>query len=242
MSQGFSDATNWPPRPLVNTGAAGTAPFPSTGPHGHRHRMRERLLARGAATLADYEVLEMLLFLGIPRRDTKPAAKATINLFGSLPAVLRATRDRLLAVPDMTPACAEAIALVQASSAKLAASEARDAPVLSNWASLRAYLAQASPAALRVLYLDNKNRLLADEAQLCDVLNAGAIRVILRRALERHSVSLLLAAWRADAAVTRADGETLSRLRAAGAAVSVGVHDLVLVAADELTSVQQETG
>jgi DNA repair protein RadC len=202
--------------------------------------MRERLLSRGGATIADYEVLEMLLFYGIPRKDTKPLAKATINRFGSLAAVLRATRATLLASPEITPRCAEAISLVQETCPCMTAAEAREAPILSNWASLRAYLATTQPKPLRILYLDNKNRLLADEPAPSPALDAPTTRTILTRALELHSVSLMLAAWRADTITTRADRESLPRLRAAATAVSVGIHDLVLVAGGEIVSVQQD--
>src|SRR5271155_2322052 len=102
MSQGFSEASGpWrtpdlapdcTSRPDEAAAPPATAPFTSTGPHGHRERMRGRLLEKGAAALADYEILEMLLFLGIARRDTKPLAKAMINRFGSLAAALGASR------------------------------------------------------------------------------------------------------------------------------------------------------
>ncbi len=240
MSRGFADASHWSPTLPEPAGSSPTALFPSTGPHGHRKRMRERLLSRGGATIADYEILEMLLFFGIPRKDTKPLAKATINRFGSLGAVLRATRASLLAAPDITPLCAEAISLVQDTCPCITAAEARDTPILSNWASLRAYLATTPPHPLRILYLDNKNRLLADEPAPTQLLDTAATRIILTRALELHSVSLMLAAWRADTITTCADRESLPRLRAAAAAVSVGIHDLVLVAGGEIVSVQRD--
>jgi DNA repair protein RadC len=241
MPRGFADASHWSPTlPESQAGSSPTANFPSTGPHGHRKRMRERLLIRGGATIADYEILEMLLFYGIPRKDTKPLAKATINRFGSLAAVLRATRATLLATPDLTPRCAEAISLVQDTCPCITATEARDAPILSNWASLRAYLATAAPNPLRILYLDNKNRLLADEPAPSPALDAPNTRIILTRALDLHSVSLVLAAWRTDPTTTRADRESLPRLRAAATAVSVGIHDLVLVAGNDVVSVQQD--
>jgi DNA repair protein RadC len=201
--------------------------------------MRARLLERGAEALADYEVLEMLLFLGIPRRDTKPLAKAVINRFGGLAAVLGAGRASLLATPGLTEECAASVALVQAAARLLAGAERREAPVLGDWRVLQAYLGGVPPAALRVLFLDGKNRLLADEARPADRLDAEAVRAILRRALELHGVSLLLACWRAEPEPTRADRDGLMRLRASGSAVSVGVHDLVLVVGEAVTSVQQ---
>ena len=254
MSTGFSDAAGWigfarappaspaAPAPLHQTAASPPSPLPvsaafkSTGPHGHRGRMRDRMLDRGAAALADYEILEMLLFLGIRYRDTKPLAKATINHFGTLAAVLCAPKAVLRDTPGLTGGCAEAVALVRHAARCLAAAEPREAPVIRDAASLRAYLASAAPAALRILYLDSKNRLLADEAA---DLPAVVPATILRRALELHCVSLLLAASRDDPASTRADRENLRELRRAGAAVSVGVHDYVVVTKGEPFSVDR---
>ena len=201
--------------------------------------MRARVLERGAGTLADYEVLEMLLFLTIPRIDTKPIAKAAINRFGSLSGVLNAPAHALMAVNGMSSLCAEAFALVRDSCACLTQAEARAAPVLSDWASLRAHLACVAPCALRVLYLDNRNRLLADELGPRDTLDMAGGRAMMKRALELHAVSLLIAAWRADPWPTEADRSALTQLRSAGAVVSVGVHDLVLVAGAEVRSVNQ---
>jgi DNA repair protein RadC len=199
--------------------------------------MRARLLERGAGTLADYEVLEMLLFLTVPRIDTKPIAKAAINRFGSLAGVLSAPPHALMSVNGMSPVCAEAFALVWDGGGSLTEAEARATPVLSDWASLRAHLADITPCTLRVLYLDNRNRLLADE--IGPGVDAAGGRATLKRALELHAVSLLLAAWRADPWPTEADRAALNLLRSAGAVVSVGIHDLVLVAGAEVRSVNQ---
>jgi DNA repair protein RadC len=254
MTLGFSDAAGWAgfaPAPAIAKAAPGPsqtdAPshvaqfqagpaFKSTGPHGHRGRMRDRMLDRGAAALADYEILEMLLFLGIRYRDTKPLAKATINHFGTLAAVLCAPKAILRDTPGLTAECAEAVALVRHAARCLAAAEPREAPVIRDAESLRAYLASAAPAALRILYLDSKNRLLADEAHDMPAVVPAAI---LRRALELHGVSLLLAASRDDARSTRADRESLRELRSNGAAVAVGVHDYVLVSNGEPVSVDR---
>jgi DNA repair protein RadC len=249
MISGFSDAAGWtgfapasdtssaaapksPPPPQAPIAASPT--FSSIGPHGHRARMRDRLLDRGAAALADYEILEMLLFLGIRYRDTKPLAKTTINRFGSLAAVLCVPKAKLCDTPGLTAGCAEAVALVRHAARCLAAAEPREAPVIRDAQGLRAYLAAAAPAALRVLYLDSKNRLLADEAQDLPAIVPAAI---LRRALAVHGVSLLLASSRDDPRATRADRESLRDLRSMGAAVQVGVHDFVLVTNGEPASV-----
>jgi DNA repair protein RadC len=199
--------------------------------------MRERVLSRGAGTLADYEVLEMLLFLAIPRIDTKPIAKAAINRFGSLAAVLNAPELALMSVDGMFPGCAEALALVRDSCGCLTQAEARAAQVLSDWASLRVYLAGVAPCGLRVLYLDNRNRLLADE--IGPGVDVSGRRAVLKRALELHAVSLLLATWRAEPSPTEEDRAALALLRSAGAVLAVGIHDLVVVAGMEVRSVQQ---
>jgi DNA repair protein RadC len=239
VAHGFSDGSGWAPlRPEKAPETAG-ATFSGTGPHGHRRRMRARVLGRGAGTLADYEVLEMLLFLTIPRIDTKPIAKAAINRFGSLAAVLEAPTYALMSVNGMSPGCAEVFALVRDSCGCLTAAEARAAHVLSDWASLRAYLAYVAPCALRVLYLDNRNRLLADEIGPDDALDANGGRTVLKRALQLHAVSLLLATWRASLLPTADDRAALVHLRSAGAVLGVGIHDLVLVAGAEVRGVHQ---
>jgi DNA repair protein RadC len=242
---GFNDGSGWAPlqpgqrRHGSDHAVSREEPFPSTGPHGHRRRMRARVLERGAGTLADYEVLEMLLFLTIPLIDTKPIAKAAINRFGSLAAVLNAPTHALMSVNGMAAGCAEVFALVRDSCGCLTQTEVRATPVLSDWASLRAYLVGVAPCALRVLYLDNRNRLLADETSPGKTLDVALGRAVLKRALELHAVSLLLAAWRADPWPAEADRAVLAQFRAAGAVLSVGIHDLVLIAGTEVRSVHQ---
>src|ERR1700757_4155949 len=98
----------------VERGEPDPLPFPSTGPHGHRNRMREKLLTRGPDALADYELLEMLLFLAMPKGDTKPLAKALINRFGSFARVLAAPQQELLDTRGLGPHSVSALKLVQA--------------------------------------------------------------------------------------------------------------------------------
>jgi DNA repair protein RadC len=98
----------------------GPLPFPSTGPHGHRARMREKLLDRGPDALADSELLEMLLFFAMPKGDTKPLAKALINRFGSFARVLAAPQQELLATRGLGTHSVAALKLVQASSLRMA--------------------------------------------------------------------------------------------------------------------------
>ncbi|AQS85318.1 MAG: JAB domain-containing protein [Acetobacter aceti] len=177
----------------------GIAPFASTGPHGHRKRMRERVIARGASVLADYELLEMLLFFGLPRGDTKPLAKALINQFGSFAEVLSAPVAALTAA-GMNSDSIAALRLSLLAAQRLGGAEARERPHLGNWEALLGYfdtaLEGAVPGQLRVLFLDNKNRLLADEAVIGTTGQGRETQQeaanILRRALEVHSTALIL--------------------------------------------------
>jgi DNA repair protein RadC len=172
---------------------ANTLPFASTGPQGHRARMRTKLLQVGPTAFADYELLEMLLFLGIGRRDTKPLAKGTINRFGSLAATLAAPPAELaqalsLGGGDPTDSVA-ALKLVEEAAARLSRAETQERPVLGNQASLTAYLDSTftAPAPktrqLRVLFLNNRNRLLADEVHATE--GPAVTRARARRACDR---------------------------------------------------------
>jgi len=211
-------------------------PFASTGPEGHRGRMRERLLQRGPDSLADYEMLEMLLFFAFKKGDTKPLAKALINQLGSLPEVLLADPKHLRRLELGLDSIA-AIKLVEAAAARLAGAETMERPLLGSWDGLMRYLgAAAGPAeGARALFLDNRNRLLADEA----VEPGFAPRAILRRTLALHATALILLTHRLPGPgrlLREADVAATEALRRAGAVFSVTVHDhLVLGGASPLS-------
>ncbi|MCQ8240658.1 JAB domain-containing protein [Rhizosaccharibacter radicis] len=221
-------------------------PFTSTGPQGHRARMRERLLGRGPAALADYELLEMLLFLGIPRRDTKPLAKELINRFGSLEAVLGATADRLGAA-GLRPEAASVLRVPEEAARRLAMAEARDRPVLNNWDRLLEYfdtaLSGAVPGQRRALLLDNRNRLLADET-LPDMEVGALAGILARRALELHATALILLRvvppGPVPAALVKAEGGMVRELGAPLAALAVMLHDHMLVGGGSWVSLKQK--
>lgn len=165
-----------------------------TGPQGHRARMRARVLANGAHTLADYEILEMLLFAGVPRKDTKPLAKGLIGHFGSLMDVFRAPTNALRTA-GLKDDAIRVLRLPGVAAERLASSEQRERPTLSNWEQLTAYLAQALeggiPGQFRLLYLDNRNRLLADEVAPETNSLADRNRAIAIRALALHATALI---------------------------------------------------
>jgi DNA repair protein RadC len=160
--------------------------FESTGPQGPRGRMRTRLLSEPNA-LADYEVLEMLLFFGIPRRGTKPFAKSLILQFGSLAAVLTAPVDNLEQA-GLAPGSIVALRLVVDAAEHLAAAESIDRPVLNNFDRLTAYLdplvRSQRAAHLAVLFLNNRNQLLAEQSWSADTATDVLPGRIARLALE----------------------------------------------------------
>ncbi|AWV22166.1 DNA repair protein radC [Roseomonas mucosa] len=213
-----------------NRVGSGSGPvFAGTGPQGHRSRMRERLLQGGPAALPDYEILEMLLFLGIPRRDTKPLAKGLINQFGSLAAVLGADPRWLRRTTALGMDSIAALNLVSAAATRLARAEETERPVLKSWDRLMAYLAaaplEAAPGASlphgRVLFLDNRNRLLADESQ--DGVQEP--RATMRRALELHATALILLTWRPGGQPREEDVARTEQMRKAGALLAITLHD-----------------
>ena len=243
--------------------------FSSTGPHGHRRRMRERLLGAGPATLADYEVLEMLLFLSIPRRDTKPLAKALINCFGSLAGVLSAPSEALLREGGLDDAGAALFRLPEVAAQRLSLAEIRDRPVLNNWERLSGYfeagLTGAVPGQLRVLFLDNRNRLLADEVvedastvlggiSVADVgSSAGAgsdgrppdaIRQTMRRALDLHATALILVRVVQTGVLPKAivaqEAALAARMARAGMPLAIILHDHMLLGGNNWVSLKQK--
>ncbi len=267
MAQGFADGYNFPPvelppeaeqassrgRPAPGAvpaagDATGGIPFASTGPHGHRSRMRDKLLGVGPDALADYELLEMLLFFAIQRGDTKPLAKAVINRFGSFAAVLSAPLRELWGTPGLGEHSIAAIKLVQASAVRLARAEVMDRPVLGNWDMLMDYLnavlARERVEQFRVLFLDNRNRLLADEAQARGTVNHTPVypREVVRRALELHATALILVHNHpsGDPTPSREDLGMTQQVRAAAEVLSIVLHDHVIVGNGRWLSFRQE--
>lgn len=203
--------------------------------------MRARVMANGAFSLADYELIEMLLFLGIPRRDTKPLAKGLLQEFGSLLNVLRASGHKLREM-GLSDDAIRALRLPSVAAERLAGMETRDRPILGNWSQLLAYLEVAAlgavPGQLRFLYLDNRNRLLADEVPAI----SGNTADVLRRALVLQAVALIGVEFGEGANVVAASAHRvfLQRLEAAGRPLAVTLHDAVWKGLGAAMSFRQE--
>jgi DNA repair protein RadC len=205
--------------------------------HDHRARLRQRFDEAGPGALADYELLELMLFRTIPRRDTKPLAKALLARFGDLAAVLAAPAPRIAEVEGAGPAVAQDLKIAQALLERAAKTALAQRTMISSWSQLVDYcrmsMAHEPREQFRVLFLDVKNQLIADE-----VLNQGTVdhapvypREVARRALELSAAAVILAhnhpsgdprPSAADAAITR-------DIAAALAAVSIKVHDHLVV-------------
>ena len=233
---------------LRHGGISTDKPFPSTGPQGHRARMRERLLTRGAESLADYELLEMLLFFAFKKGDTKPLAKELINRFGSFARALCAPTHERLEARGLGVHSVAALKLVQEAAVRLARAEVMDQPVLNNWDRLMDYLnavlAREKIEQFRILFLDPRNRLIADEAQARGTVNHTPVypREVVKRALELHATALILVHNHpsGDPTPSRDDIDMTREIRSAAQVLGVVLHDHVIVGNGRWLSFRRE--
>ncbi|MGN3973948.1 RadC family protein [Tsuneonella sp. SYSU-LHT278] len=204
---------------------------------GHRARLRERLLNGGAEALADYEVLEYLLFAANPRGDTKPLAKALLARFGTLSAVLNAEPGALRQVKGMGEGGAGALKAVALAARRMARGEVQDKPVLGSWQALLDYLtidmAHLTVERVRVLYLDARNRLIVDHHVGDGSIDEASIhpREVVRKALDVGATAMILVHNHpsGNPEPSRADIEITRRIAEAGRLLGIVVHDHVIV-------------
>ncbi|CAH0167414.1 hypothetical protein ROS9278_01109 [Roseomonas sp. CECT 9278] len=212
-------------------------PGEAPGHLGHRARMREKLLGAGPEALLDHELLEMVLFLALPRRDTKPIARALLARFGSFANAIAAPLQELREVEGLGEAGAAALRTVQAAALRLARAEVMDQPVLNNWDRLMSYLTVALTRErveqFRVLFLDTRNRLIADEAQARGTVNHTPVypREVVKRALELQATALILVHNHpsGDPTPSRADLEMTQEIKAAAGSLGIVLHDHLVV-------------
>src|SRR6185369_6929195 len=168
-------------------------------PHyaGHRQRLRERFIAMGADALQDYELLELVLFAAIPQRDVKPLAKDLLNRFKSLKAVLHASDDALREF-GLSDSPIGLLRVIAATHLRIGKSEIMDQPVLSNWQKILDYchaaMAHETREQLRILFLNRKNRLIADEVQQQGTIDHTPVyvREVIKRALDLGAGAIIL--------------------------------------------------
>ncbi|MEM6858779.1 MAG: DNA repair protein RadC [Pseudomonadota bacterium] len=227
-----NDAANGTPARTAPTSDAG-----KIAGRGHRSRLRERLLKGGAEALADYEVLEYLLFAGMRQGDTKPVAKALIARFGSLAGVLNADPGALQQVKGVGETSAAALKSVAIAARRMARSEVVDKPVLSSWQALLDYLAidmaHLTRERVRVLYLDAKNRLIDDHHHADGSIDEASIhpREVIGRAMDVGASALILVHNHPSGSPepSRADIQITHKIAEAGEHLGVTLHDHVIV-------------
>ena len=210
---------------------------PSHDGTGHRARLRKRLLDGGAEALADYEVLEYLLFAAIKQGDTKPVAKALIDRFGSLSGVLNAEPRALQSVKGVGETSAAALKSVALAARRMARGEVEQKPVLGSWQALLDYLtidmAHLTVERVRVLYLNTQNRLIQDHHVGDGSIDEAAIhpREVIRRGLDIGATALILVHNHpsGNPEPSRADIQITNRIAEAGRLLGITVHDHVIV-------------
>ncbi len=211
---------------------------------GHRERLREKIIHSGAASLADYELLEVLLFAASPRGDTKPLAKRLIDKFGSLSNVMSASPERLRQIDKVGDAVIATIKVAELLGEKLLRGKIEKKNVLSSWQALLEYcqgvMGRKEIEHFRILFLNNKNHLITDEIQQTGTVNHTAVypREVVKRALEIGATSLILVHNHpsGDTTPSKADITMTEEIVAAAAALNIRVHDHLIVSANENTS------
>ena len=208
--------------------------------HGHRERLRERFLAAGSAALSDYELIELVLFRALPRRDVKPLAKDLITRFGSFAEVVSAPPHLLAETKGLGDAAIAELKIVEAAAQRLARGQVQNRPVLSSWTSVLDYcrtaMAFADREQLRILFLDKRNRLIADELQQEGTVDHTPVypREVVKRALELAATAVILVHNHpsGDPTPSRADIEMTREIAAVAKPLGIAVHDHIIVGRD----------
>lgn len=218
------------------------------GLEGHRRRMRQKLMEAGPAAILDHELLEMVLYIAQPRGDTKATARAMLTRFGSFADAITAPASELKQIKGLGEVSIAALRIVQAAATRLAAAGVRTMPVLNNWTRLEDYLttvlAHERVEQFRILFLDSKNRLIADEAQARGTVNHTPVypREVVKRALELHATAIILVHNHpsGDPTPSRADIEMTAEVKGAAAVLGITVHDHLIVGRGVTLSFRRE--
>ena len=205
--------------------------------HGHRERLRERFYGAGPEALSDYELLEMALFPALPRRDTKPLAKALLKTFGSFAEVIHAPVARLREVEGIGEASINQIKLLAAAASRVAKGEIKRKIALSSWNDVIEYcrtgMAFADKEQFRLLFLDKRNQLIADEVQQTGTIDHTPVypREVIKRALELSATALILVHNHpsGDPTPSLADIHMTKAIVQIATPLGISVHDHIIV-------------
>jgi len=226
----------------VETSPADAAPHY----HGHRERLRARFMEAGAQALADYEMLELVLFRAVPRRDVKPLAKDLLLKFGSFAEVISAPAERLKQ-EGLGEAAVIELKVVQAAAQRLARGEVKKRTAMSSGTAVidyvRAAQAFAEKEQFRILFLDKKNRVIADEVQQQGTVDHTPVypREVVKRALELSATALILVHNHpsGDPTPSQADIEMTRQVAQVARTLGIQVHDHVIVGKDGHVSMKE---
>lgn len=213
---------------------------------GHRARLRKRLFEGGGEALLDHEVIEYLLGLAIPRRDTKPLAKKLLHEFGGISGLLTADGESIARNGGVSEGTVAALKIVQAATLRMLSDPIRHQPILSNWQALLDYLridmASLTIERVRVLHLNARNMLIRDEVMSEGSIDQAAVyvREVIRRALDLGSAAIILVHNHpsGDPAPSRADIQLTKDIAEAGRKLGIVVHDHIIIGSDKHTSLR----
>jgi DNA repair protein RadC len=208
--------------------------------HGHRERLRQRFRDAGSEAVTDYELLELVLFRALPRRDLKPLAKQLLATFGSFAEALAAPRERLAEIKGLGEAGITDLKIVHAAANRLARGQVKQRPVLSSWSHVLDYcrtaMAFENKEQFRVLFLDKRNALIADEVQQTGTVDHTPVypREVVKRALELSATAIVLVHNHpsGDPTPSRADIEMTKAIVEVARALGIAVHDHLIVGKD----------
>ncbi len=204
---------------------------------GHRERLRDRFMKGGADALADYELLELILFQSRPRGDVKPLAKSLIKRFGSFAEVISAAPERLTEINGVGSSTVVALKSIQAAALKLSQAQVLNKPTLASWSALmdycRASMAYHTTEQFRILFLDRKNVLIADEIQQTGTVDHTPVypREVVKRALELGASAVIMVHNHpsGDPTPSRADIDMTNKVKEAGEKLGVTLHDHIVI-------------
>ena len=213
---------------------------------GHRARLRKRLIEGGPDALLDHEIIEYLLDLAIPRRDTKPLAKRLVAEFGGLPGLLAADAEAIARNGGLSETAVAALKIVQAAALRMLAGPIKNQPILGHWQALldylRADLAALTVERVRVLHLNSRNMLIRDELMAEGSIDQAVIHVreVIRRAMDLGSAALILVHNHpsGDPSPSRADIQLTRDIAEAGRKLGTTVHDHIIIGKDGFSSMR----
>jgi DNA repair protein RadC len=226
--------------------ALSSPPEPKPYFHGHRARLKEKLLNQGVEALADYELLEVLLFLALPQRDTKPLAKELLAHFGNYAAVLRASPEELMAIKGVGQTVVTALKTVQGAALRLMEKDIVAQTIIRSFETVinyyRAQIGFELAEQFRLLFLDTKNAIIKDEAQQTGTINHAVIypREVVKRALELGAAAVIMVHNHpsGDPTPSTADIDMTAQVQGALKAVGISLHDHLIITRREYASLK----